>query len=163
LKVEKNGIHCLTFQRANHFLNSGERYEVLLFRNLCLKIMYRKCSFILMRQRWLVLHILTMMVLRHTKYGQIMNIVRVWRKGELLAIQFRLDSFISKLKGKTVQWHTDSKNCVSIIEKGSTYLVLHNFAFQILMSCAENVISLNVIWINRSLNKTAESLSRLID
>ena len=70
---------------------------------------------------------------------------------------------VTVFKGKTVVWYTDSNNCVSIIEKGSTNVVVHNFATKIFTSCAENGISLNVTWIDRSLNTKAGDLSRLMD
>ncbi|XP_052270084.1 uncharacterized protein LOC127871322 [Dreissena polymorpha] len=82
---------------------------------------------------------------------------------ELKAIQFCLLSFLPKLKGKCVLWHTDSKNCVSVIKKGSTQQMLHNMALYIFFLCAANAISLKIVWLSRTENTVADSLSRLID
>lgn len=82
---------------------------------------------------------------------------------ELLAIDFVLDSFRLKLSGKTVLWHTDSKNCVSIVEKGSMSPLLQDIALNIFTICAKNAISLKVVWIRREANVLADELSRVID
>lgn len=82
---------------------------------------------------------------------------------ELLAIDFALSSFKSKLAGKHVVWYTDSKNCVNIIQKGSMNTDLQEMAFSIFHNCISNCISLQPKWIGRHDNSTADELSRVID
>jgi hypothetical protein len=53
-------------------------------------------------------------------------------------------SFRFKLANNTIKWHTDNKNCVSIIEKGSTKLHLQTIAVKIFNLCPELSISLDV-------------------
>jgi len=60
-------------------------------------------------------------------------------------------------------WHTDSKNCVSIIEKGSTNACLNEFALEIFKVCAKNAITLRVVWLSRDESTIADSLSKMID
>lgn len=62
-----------------------------------------------------------------------------WR--ELKAICLAIMSFRFKLANNNIKWHTDNKNCVSIIEKGSTKLHLQNIAVQIFNLCTELSIS----------------------
>jgi hypothetical protein len=82
---------------------------------------------------------------------------------ELLAIHYGLNSFVSKLAGKQVIWYTDSKNCVSILEKGSLKLTLQELSLHIFRLCAKYSISLDINWIQRDNNKEADMYSRLID
>ncbi|XP_053403229.1 uncharacterized protein LOC128558328 [Mercenaria mercenaria] len=82
---------------------------------------------------------------------------------EMLAINYCLLSFSSKLAGRRVLWHTDSKNCVSIIEKGSMNSNLHDMAENIFTICARNCISLEMKWISRDLNLEADRYSRIVD
>jgi len=70
---------------------------------------------------------------------------------------------LPKLKGKTVLWHTDSKNCVSIIGKGCTNACLNEFALEIFNVCAKNAIILRVVWLSRDKNTIADSLSKMIN
>lgn len=82
---------------------------------------------------------------------------------ELAAIEFSLRSFICKLAGKCVRWHTDSKNCVKIVEKGSMKPELQMLASSIYKMCIEKCISLEIVWIGRELNCKADEYSRMID
>lgn len=82
---------------------------------------------------------------------------------ELKAICLAIMSFRFKLANNTIKWHTDNKNCVSIIEKGSTKLHLQKIAVKNFNLCPELSISLDVVWIPRSENIKADYISKLID
>ena len=84
-----------------------------------------------------------------------------WR--ELRAVQLALHSFISDLNNKTIKWHTDNQNCVSIISKGSTKMHLQHLAYDIFKTCSKHGITLIPTWIPRSENCRADFLSKLID
>jgi len=62
-----------------------------------------------------------------------------------------------------VLWHTDSKTCVSIIEKRSTNDCLNEFDLEIFNVCAKNAITLRGVWLSRNENTFADSLSKMID
>ena len=70
---------------------------------------------------------------------------------------------LNKLAGKQVIWYTDSKNCISIIEKGSLKSNLHGLSLHIFRLCAQYSISFDIKWIQSDKNKAADAYSRLID
>jgi hypothetical protein len=72
-----------------------------------------------------------------------------WR--ELRSIQLALYSFKEQLSGKTVKIFTDNKNCVSIVQSGSMKNSLQNIAFSIFELCLQRKISLDIVWIPRSM------------
>ncbi|XP_052715456.1 uncharacterized protein LOC128188443 isoform X2 [Crassostrea angulata] len=84
-----------------------------------------------------------------------------WR--ELKAIQLALFSYKENLSGKSVKILTDSKNCVSIVQSGSTKNDLHVIALSIFHLCLQRKISLDIAWIPREMNETADYLSKLVD
>ena len=84
-----------------------------------------------------------------------------WR--QLAAIVFALESFAPILEGSLVKWFIDSQTAARIIEVGSLNLGLHGLAIKIFQFCAEHSIRLDVRWIPRTENETADYISRLID
>ena len=84
-----------------------------------------------------------------------------WR--ELAAIVFALESFAPILEGSLVKWFIDSQTAARVIEVGSIDLDLHRLAIKIFQFCAEHGIRLEVQWIPRTENETADYISRLID
>jgi len=84
-----------------------------------------------------------------------------WR--ELKAILLALVSFKNHLSNNCVKWHTDNKNCVSIVQKGSTKLHLQDLAIEIFKLCSERNISLDIVWIPRSDNTKADYISKIVD
>ena len=84
-----------------------------------------------------------------------------WR--EMKAVCNSIESLKSQLKGKRVKWFTDSQNVVSIIQKGSNKSELHCLAVQLFWFCYNNNIALDVQWIPRDQNVTADELSRFVD
>jgi hypothetical protein len=81
----------------------------------------------------------------------------------LLAIKYSLQSFSGKLSGKHVLWHTDNKNCVHIVNKGSVKENLQVIALDIHSLCVKFSISLNIQWVKRDLNKLADEYSKMVD
>ena len=63
------------------------------------------------------------------------------------------------LKNKTVLWFTDSQNCVKVINSGS----FKKQAVDIFRFCAKNNISLDMQWIPRDQNETADIISKCVD
>ena len=84
-----------------------------------------------------------------------------WR--ELATIDFSLESFAPVLEGFLVNWFTNSKSAVRIVEVGSMKLDLHRLAIKIFQFCAEHKSRLEVQWIPRTENEKADYISRLID
>lgn len=84
-----------------------------------------------------------------------------WR--ELETVNRVLRSTVTCLEGQSVQWYTDNRNVVSIIEKGSKKPELQDIAQSIHDSCQRNVISLDAVWISRNRNEKADHLSRCRD
>lgn len=81
----------------------------------------------------------------------------------MLAIKYSLLSFSGKLTGKNVLWHTDNKNCVHIVNKGSVKDNLQVIALDIHSLCVKHSISLNIQWVKRDLNKLADEYSKMVD
>ena len=84
-----------------------------------------------------------------------------WR--EVKAIELYLRQFVHNLQSKTVKFFTDSKCAESVIAVGSSKPHLHELALSIFSVCAQNSIDLEVQWVPRSLNKTADTLSKVFD
>jgi ribonuclease HI len=84
-----------------------------------------------------------------------------WR--ELTAIQEALFSFKDSLSGKCIKILTDSQNCVRIVNSGSTRKALQDIAFSIFVFCLQKQISLDIVWIPRSLNDRADYISKFVD
>ena len=84
-----------------------------------------------------------------------------WR--ELKAIELYLITYKGQLSGKVVKCFTDSKNCESIVLKGSTIVDLQDLACSIFSICALNSISLLVQWLPRDQNTAADAVSKFFD
>jgi hypothetical protein len=94
-----------------------------------------------------------------SKYESMMS--STWR--ELKAVQLALESFGSSFVGKSLLWHTDNQNCVTIIQKGSTKVHLQELAFSIFSNCLKYSISFNISWIPRKENVKADYISNIVD
>lgn len=84
-----------------------------------------------------------------------------WR--ELRAIEWGLSALVGFLGNKHVQWFTDSKNCVSIVQNGSSKSDLQAIAISIFNICKLNSIVISPEWIPRDNNRLADYYSRLVD
>ena len=84
-----------------------------------------------------------------------------WR--ELKAIQFSLNSFAKVIHGKSILWHTDNIATAIIIKNGSNKIHLQNIALEIFDTVKANNILLDVTWISRKFNESADTLSKTID
>lgn len=84
-----------------------------------------------------------------------------WR--ELKAVSLLLESFDTVLSGKSVKWHTDSQNVVSIVEKGSMKAELQDIAVDIYSFTVKNDIKLDIQWVPRTENEKADMLSNFYD
>ncbi len=84
-----------------------------------------------------------------------------WR--ELKAVDFALKSFIPLLAKRSILWLTDNSSIVSIINKGSPKLRLHQLANEIFSTCREADVSMQIQWIPRTYNEIADYLSRVAD
>ena len=82
---------------------------------------------------------------------------------ELKAILLAMRSYTSFLKSQKVVWYTDSKNCASIVKKGSTKQHLQVFALEIHQLCSKYDIDIDIKWIPRSENSKADYISKIID
>ena len=82
---------------------------------------------------------------------------------ELLAILYALRSFKPLIQGKVVKLYTDSRNASIIATKGSTSLRLQRQALDIFQFCAVNNVTIDFLWVPRTLNVYADSMSRVID
>ena len=74
-----------------------------------------------------------------------------------------LHSLKNSLEGHCVQWHTDNKNVVGIIQKGSKKPELQTKAIEIHTVCVGCNINVVPIWIPRESNQIADALSRYSD
>lgn len=84
-----------------------------------------------------------------------------WR--ELKAIELALLSFKDVFEGKVIKWFTDNQNCIRIVQSGSMNEKLHTIALSIFSTCIQKCISIDIQWVPRKQNATADYLSRLID
>ena len=84
-----------------------------------------------------------------------------WR--ELESINRSWNTIGESIQGKSVDWHTDSKNVSRILEVGSRKPHLHRIAQEIRKKCSYNNVALNCVWIPRGKNVHADTLSRCYD
>ena len=84
-----------------------------------------------------------------------------WR--EMTAVYYGLNSFLPILKSKSVYWFSDNQAAVNNINYGSWKLQLQSIALDILSVGLHNNISLFAHWIPRDMDKTADSVSKLVD
>ena len=82
---------------------------------------------------------------------------------EIIAILHGLRVFIDVFKGKKVDWFVDNSAASSIVKKGSAKLYLHKIAVEIYGITSTNDVHLNVSWVPRELNTTADLLSKYVD
>ena len=82
---------------------------------------------------------------------------------ELKAVSLGLESFLPLLKGRTIKWYTDNQSIARIVEVGSMKEDLQCLALRIFSMCLLSCITLEVEWIPRSANDTADFLSRIVD
>ncbi|CAC5408504.1 unnamed protein product [Mytilus coruscus] len=67
------------------------------------------------------------------------------------------------LAGKNIRWFTDNQNVVSIVSKGSTKSVLQKLALDIFSTCIKHNVNIDMVWVPRAENETADFLSRIVD
>jgi Reverse transcriptase (RNA-dependent DNA polymerase)/RNase H-like domain found in reverse transcriptase len=82
---------------------------------------------------------------------------------ELIAILHLVKNVPKMMTNTVITLHTDSHNAAIIISNGSNKPRLNAYARKIFTLCSELNITLNVVWIPRDLNKTADFLSRIPD
>ena len=83
-----------------------------------------------------------------------------WR--ELKTIVFGLKSLVSAITNKVVLLFTDSLNSVRVLDAGSSKLNLQLLAEEVYELCIRHNISLQVQWIPRNLNETADAMAKYI-
>jgi len=82
---------------------------------------------------------------------------------ELRAVEFSLKSFSTQLHGKFVKLYTDNQNVVRIISVGSTVHDLQKLAISIFQICIAANVALEIAWVPRALNFTADHFSKVFD
>ena len=82
---------------------------------------------------------------------------------ELVAVFHGLETAKHQLAGHALKWHTDSKNIVSIVRKGSMIQPLLELALSIFHITRQFNITLSMNWISRDYNENADRFSRIID
>ena len=82
---------------------------------------------------------------------------------ELLAARYSLASLVSLISNKVVCLKTDNQNVVSVLANGSRLPHLHEQAIAVFKFCRVHRIRLLAQWIPRSVNVTADYLSRILD
>ena len=82
---------------------------------------------------------------------------------ELVAVFHGLETAKHQLAGHALKWHTDSKNIVSIVRKGSMVQPLLELALLIFHITRQFNITLSMNWISRDYNENADRFSRIID
>ena len=78
---------------------------------------------------------------------------------ELVAVYHGLEVAKRKLQGQALSWHTDAKNVVSIVRKGSMNPTLLDIALLIYKITKEHNITLSLTWVPREQNDDADQLS----
>ena len=78
-----------------------------------------------------------------------------WR--ELEAIRFGLESFHDKLSSKSVMWMTDNRAAMYVSSSGSRKSNLQDLALRIYNLTRRYNVDLEVNWVPRENNKTAEA------
>ena len=84
-----------------------------------------------------------------------------WR--ELKVVYQVLLSFATKLSGHTVKWFTDNQCVAHIVSNDSRKEHLQDGAMATFEICFQHSIKLEVEWIPRAQNKTADFVSRIVD
>ena len=84
-----------------------------------------------------------------------------WR--ELKAVCLALEAFASRLSNSKVFWYSDNQNVESILRNGSRKCDLQELALVVFRICLLHSISLEVKWIPRDLNVSADCISKLVD
>jgi len=84
-----------------------------------------------------------------------------WR--ELHCIGFALKSFAHLLSGCNVKWFTDNQAIPLIVHSGSMKEHLHILALYIFQTAKENNIDIEVEWIPRTQNESADYSSKIVD
>ncbi|KAL9955713.1 hypothetical protein ACROYT_G037073 [Oculina patagonica] len=79
------------------------------------------------------------------------------------AVSLSLKAFNDSLKAQSVTWFTDNQNVVRIVNSGSKVHLLLDLAIDIYQSCLLNAINIDVQWIPRDLNSSADDVSKFID
>ena len=82
---------------------------------------------------------------------------------ELLAVVQGLRETKHLLQNQCLRWHTDAKNVVSIVRKGSMKPALLDMALEIHSITKEYAICLSVSWLKREENERADAFSRIVD
>ncbi|CAG2217404.1 unnamed protein product [Mytilus edulis] len=82
---------------------------------------------------------------------------------ELLAVFITLFSLLPDFQNRLVKIYTDNQNVVKIVQAGSMRTELQEIALKIFNLCIRNCISLEVEWVPRELNTTADFYSKLFD
>ena len=70
---------------------------------------------------------------------------------------------LNTLQNQAIRWHTDAKNVVAIVCKGSMNPTLAKIAMLIYQITKEYNIRLSLTWIPREDNQEADDYSRIID
>ena len=82
---------------------------------------------------------------------------------ELKAVYFALEAFASRPSGSKVVCYSDNQNVTSILLNGSRKADLQLLALRAFHICLQFRTSMDIKWIPRDLNSTADLISRLID
>lgn len=82
---------------------------------------------------------------------------------ELKALQIILLSLAEILSGRSVKIFTDNQNVVRIACKGSMINELHQLAMSIFAICVKHSLILELQWMPREDNISADSYSRIFD
>ena len=82
---------------------------------------------------------------------------------ELKAVHITILSLLPDLRNRLVKVYTDNQNVARIINCGSMRQELQNISLNLFDLCLQNSISLEVEWIPRDLNTTADFFSKLFD
>ncbi|CAC5411056.1 unnamed protein product [Mytilus coruscus] len=82
---------------------------------------------------------------------------------ELSAVFITLFSLLPDFQNRLVKIYTDNQNVVKIVQAGSMRSELQEIALKIFNLCILNCISLQVEWVPRELNTTADFYSKLFD
>ena len=80
---------------------------------------------------------------------------------ELKGLLLFLEKSAEFLKNKSFVWYTDNQNCITIMKKSSMRLALHKLRLNISHLRSELNCAIFPIWIRRSFNAYADSLSKV--
>ena len=82
---------------------------------------------------------------------------------ELCGVFTVLTSSINDLRNKEIKWFTDNQAVVSIVNKGSMRMHLHELALKIFELANSNNVNIDICWLSRNDNIEADLISRTID